>query len=170
MASIGLLADSSTGGLPQMRFAQIDYDDAYADETVAMWKASKEKALGFNDAPERYLKYLRTGLIVTNKVYLALDADTNKVVGLMATDGHELNQLYIDPSYQRMGIGGQLLDLAKQLSSGRLGTRTFEVNAAAQAFYAKHGFSAIGRDYNECRKLVELIYEWTAPQLGCQTR
>ena len=152
-----------------MRIAIIDYEDAYADETVAMWKASKERALGFNDASVRYLQYLRTGLVVTNKVYLALDSDANKVVGIMATDGHELNQLYIDPSYQRTGIGGQLLDLAKRLSPGRLGTRTFEVNAAAQAFYAKHGFSAIGRDFNECRKLVELIYEWKAPQLACQT-
>ena len=152
-----------------MSIAVIDYDDTYADETVAMWKTSKEKALGFNDGQERYLHYLRTGLAVTNKVHLALDTDVNKVVGMMATDGNELNQLYIDPSYQRMGIGGRLLDIAKQQSPGRLEARTFEVNSAAQDFYGKHGFSAIGRDFNECRKMAELIYEWKSPQLACQT-
>ncbi len=143
-----------------MKIELIEYDDQYADKTVAMWKASQDKALGLKELPERYLRFLRTVLIVTDKVYLALDTDANKIVGVMATDGHELNQLYIHPSYQRMGIGSQLLDLAKQLSHGKLQTRTFEINAVAQSFYETHGFTVTGRDYNESRKMTEILFEW----------
>jgi len=152
-----------------MNISVIDYDDDYADETVAMWKASQQESLGFDYAPERYLHFLRTGLIITDKVYLALDINSGRVVGFMATDGHSLNQLYIHSDYQRMGIGSQLVDVAKRLSSGRLETRTFEINDAAKSFYVRHGFKPAGRDHDKCRDLEEVIYEWAAPQLACQS-
>ena len=87
----------------------------------------------------------------------------------MATNGHKLNQLYIHSDYQRMGIGSQLMDVAKQLSPGRLETRTFDMNDAAKSFYDRHGFMTVDRDHDKCRGLDEIIYVWTAPQLSCES-
>ena len=148
-----------------MRVEIVEYDEAYAEEAVAMWSASKEKALGTNDASlDRYLEFLQNVLINTDKVFFALEREAQKVVGIMATNGDELNQLYIHPDYQRMGIGSQLMDVAKQLSPGKLSSRTFIINSNAQSFYEKHGLTPVGRDHNKCWGLDEIIYEWVSPK------
>lgn len=140
----------------------IDYDDKYALDTVRMWRDSKEQALSVKDVHsfDDHLGFLRTKLIKENKVYLAIDERTDNVVGMMAIAGSALNQLYIHVGYQRMGIGSRLLKIAKELSPGKLQLFTFEVNKNAQAFYEKHGFTIIGRGYENEENLPDIRYEW----------
>jgi ribosomal protein S18 acetylase RimI-like enzyme len=140
----------------------IDYDDKYARDTVSMWRASKEQALGVKDIHsfDDHLNFLRTRLIKENKVLLAIDECTDAVVGIMVIAGSELNQLYIHVGYQRMGIGNRLLKIAKALSPGKLQLFTFEVNKGAQAFYEKHGFAIIGRGHENEENLPDIRYEW----------
>lgn len=140
----------------------IDYDDKHALDTVRMWRDSKEKALGVKDVHgfDDHLNFLRTKLIKENKVYLAIDERTDNVVGIMAIAGSELNQLYIHAGYQRVGIGSRLLQMAKELSPGKLQLFTFEVNKNAQAFYEKHGFTIIGRGHENEENLPDIRYEW----------
>jgi ribosomal protein S18 acetylase RimI-like enzyme len=140
----------------------IDYDDKYALDTIRMWRESKEKALGVKDVHsfDEHLSFLRTRLIKENKVLLAIDECTDTVVGIMALAGSELDQLYIHVGYQRMGIGSRLLQMAKELSPGKLQLFTFEVNKNAQAFYEKHGFAIIGRGYENEENLSDIRYEW----------
>jgi ribosomal protein S18 acetylase RimI-like enzyme len=145
----------------------IDYDDKYALDTVRMWRDSKEKALGVKDVHsfDDHLSFLRTKLIKENKVYLAIDERTDNAVGIIAIAGGELNQLYIHVGYQRMGIGSRLLQMAKELSPGKLQLFTFEVNKNAQAFYEKHGFTIIGRNHENEENLPDLRYEWVKKQI-----
>jgi len=140
----------------------IDYDDKYALDAVKMWRDSKEQALGIKDVHsfDDHLGFLRTKLIKENKVYLAIDERTDNVVGIMAINGIQLNQLYIHVGYQRMGIGSRLLQMAKELSPRKLQLFTFVVNKGAQAFYQKHGFTIIGRGYENEENLPDLRYEW----------
>lgn len=63
-------------------------------------------------------------------------------VGLMVLDGGDLDQLYLDPAWQGHGIGGRLVDLAKQYRPAGLGLWTFQVNEPARRFYERHGFVA----------------------------
>jgi ribosomal protein S18 acetylase RimI-like enzyme len=64
------------------------------------------------------------------------------VVGMMVLDDEDLDQLYLDPAWQGRGIGGRLVDLAKQRRPAGLALWTFQVNESARRFYERHGFVA----------------------------
>lgn len=85
------------------------------------------------------------------------------VLGFMALDGDELDQLYLRPGHYRQGIGSRLLALAKRESPGRLRLYTFQRNARARAFYEAHGFWVVdinNGSRNEERE-PDVQYEWT---------
>jgi len=107
-----------------------------------MWRTSKEIALGIKEIHpfDDHLYFLNEVLAKENTIYLAIQDGSDAVVGIMATNGEILNQLNIHTDFQRRGIGSRLLDLARNLSSGKLQLYTFEINLGAQAFYEKHGF------------------------------
>ncbi|NUK27093.1 GNAT family N-acetyltransferase [Streptomyces lunaelactis] len=84
------------------------------------------------------------------------------VVAMMVLDGEELDQLYVDPSWQSRGIGNRFVDLAKTQSATGLALWTFQVNAPAQRFYERHGFVAVEHtdgSRNEERE-PDIRYEW----------
>lgn len=139
----------------------IEYNKKYNLETVKMWQASMEKALGIKSGYSfaEQVDYFN-GLVKKNNAYLAIEKSSNKVVGLMIMGGSELEQLYIHLDYQGMGIGTQLLNLAKELSPEKLQLYTFEVNKKAQRFYEKHGFTIIGRGIESDSGMADIRYEW----------
>ena len=75
----------------------IPYDEKYAEEAVQMWRDSKEKALGVKDIHDfaDHLNFLKTILVKENNIFLAIDENADKAVGILAVAGSELNQLYI---------------------------------------------------------------------------
>jgi len=149
----------------RQNFKIIKYEEMYALDTVKMWRASMEQALGVKDAHswEAQLDYLKK-LAQEYNVYLGLEEQTNQVVGLLVVGGTELDQLYVHVDYQGLGIGTQLLNLAKALSPGKLQLYTFAVNRKAQVFYEKHGFTIIDRGIESNSGLADIRYEWLKPQ------
>lgn len=141
-----------------------EYDEKYALETVKMWRASMEKALDIKDSHtwEEQLDYL-AHLAEQYSVFLAIDQSEDKVVGLMVVGGSELDQLYVHVDYQGCGIGTRLLNIAKELSPGKLQLFTFEVNSGAQSFYEKHDFKIIRRGIERNSGMADIRYEWVSP-------
>lgn len=140
----------------------IEYDPIYSEDTVKMWRESQEKALGqksihsFEDQ-EYFLNHI---LSKENKIYIAIEVKNNKVVGILAFNENEINQLYIHNDYQGRGLGRKFVDIAKNNSNGRLILYTFEVNKKAQRFYENNGFKIIGRGYENEENLDDIKYEW----------
>ncbi len=72
----------------------------------------------------------------------------SRVVGFgsIVPQQNELRALYVHPNFGRAGIGGRLLsalqDLARQRQMSEL---TMDASLNADAFYARHGFVAVGR-------------------------
>lgn len=140
----------------------IEYNPTYAIDTVKMWRESKEKAIGQRERHsfEEHVYFLNYILNKDNRIYIAIDIANNKVVGILALNEHEINQLYIHNDYQSKGIGRRFLDIAKMKSDGRLTLYTFEVNQKAQQFYEKNGFKIIGRGNDNEEELDDIKYEW----------
>jgi ribosomal protein S18 acetylase RimI-like enzyme len=138
------------------------YNSKYAEQTVKMWRDSKEQAIGQKEIHsfENHVYFLNTILPKQFQINLALIDD--KVVGMIAFNETEISQLYIHTDYQGMGIGQTLLDKVKVISRGRLTLYTFEVNENAQRFYEKNGFKIIGRGYENEENLPDIQYEWSS--------
>jgi ribosomal protein S18 acetylase RimI-like enzyme len=132
----------------------------YANQTVEMWRDSKERAIGQKEIHsfENHQNFLNNILAKQYQIDLALIDD--KVVGMIAYNEGEISQLYIHIDYQGNGIGQSLLDKVKEQSSGRLTLYTFEVNENAQRFYEKNGFIIIGRGHENEENLPDIQYEW----------
>ena len=140
----------------------IEFEDRYATAAVRMWRESKQKALGIPEIHsfEDHLLYLKETLVATDSVYLAVKRDEKWLVGLLATDGEFINQLYVHVNFQRRGVGKKLLDKAKEKSGGHLRLYTFELNLGAQRFYERHGFELLSRGDDNEEGLSDLLYEW----------
>lgn len=136
------------------------YNSKYAEQTVDMWRDSKEQAIGQKEIHsfENHVNFLNHILPEQFQIDLALIDE--KVVGVIAYNDREISQLYIHVDYQGIGIGKKLLDKVKAQSSGRLTLYTFEVNEKAQRFYEKHGFKVIGRGHENEENLPDIQYEW----------
>jgi GNAT superfamily N-acetyltransferase len=63
--------------------------------------------------------------------------------GMLALEAPWIRQLAVFPEAQRQGIGALLLRSAREASPDELRLFTFQRNAAARAFYAKHGFAPL---------------------------
>jgi ribosomal protein S18 acetylase RimI-like enzyme len=138
----------------------IQYNSAYAEDTVRMWRESKERALGQKEIHpfEDHVSFLNNILIKDNEIYIAVD--NNKVVGIIAYNENEINQLYIHIDYQGNGLGKKLLYMAKDYCKESLTLYTFEVNHKAQRFYERNGFKIIGRGHENEENLDDIKYEW----------
>ena len=67
-----------------------------------------------------------------------------RVVGFVSLLGNEVGALFVDPAFQRSGIGRALIDRARALR-GELEVEVFEKNLPGRAFYARLGFALIYR-------------------------
>ncbi|WML48475.1 GNAT family N-acetyltransferase [Neobacillus sp. PS3-34] len=146
--------------MTQHKFTITPYHPTYAEQTVRMWRDSKEQAIGQKEIHsfENHIYFLNDILPKQYQIDLALMDD--KVVGMIAYTEREISQLYIHINYQGFGIGQALLDKAKEQSRGRLTLYTFEVNENAQRFYEKNGFNIIGRGHENEENLPDIQYEW----------
>ena len=144
----------------QHKMSVTQYNPKYVEQTVNMWRDSKEQAIGQKEIHsfENHVYFLNHILPEQFQIDLALIDE--KVVGLIAYNEREISQLYIHIDYQGIGIGHTLLDKVKAQSSGRLTLYTFEVNENAQRFYEKHGFEIIDRGHENEEDLPDIQYEW----------
>lgn len=136
------------------------YDSSFVEEAVAMWRSSKEEAIGQKESHsfKSHVHFLNHILPKDYEVYLALE--NGRVAGIVAFNSVELSQLYVANDQQVKGIGEALLNLAKEHSGGNLFLYTFQINKKAQRFYEKHGFIEIGRGYENEENLPDIKYEW----------
>jgi len=80
------------------------------------------------------------------------------MTGFIALADQHVDQLYVDPSRQRSGIGSSLLEQALKFSPGRVTLHVFEENRSARAFYERHGFQERDRWMNTQEGRIDLLY------------
>jgi GNAT superfamily N-acetyltransferase len=138
---------------------------ADAAEIADVYLAARNDALPFlrrvhTDVQVR--AWIADTLLLRCRVWVA--RNEQRIVGFLALDNEELEQLYVLPGRYRRGVGSTLLDVAKAASAGRLCLFTFQKNERARAFYESQGFRVVDENdgsRNEERE-PDMRYEWRA--------
>ncbi|WP_377845753.1 GNAT family N-acetyltransferase [Bosea sp. UC22_33] len=134
-----------------------------AGEIAALYLASRAEALPYlrrvhsDDEVRGWITHVR---LATGETWVAREA--GRILGFLCLDGEDLDQLYLLPGEVRRGIGSLLLAKARERSPERLHLFTFQRNAAARAFYERHGFQLV--DLNDGDRNEEgepdALYAW----------
>lgn len=70
------------------------------------------------------------------------------VAGFISLLGKEVGAIFVDPRFQRAGIGRALMDQARALR-GELEVEVFGDNSIGRSFYARYGFEPMGQGVHE---------------------
>ena len=116
------------------------------EDVVRMWRRSRDGVQPWLEARMRHtpaddLGFFRDVLARETDVWLALGGGAP--LGLMALRGDFIEQLYVEPSAQRSGVGLALLEHAKAQSPAGLSLYTHQSNRRARAFYERFGFRVV---------------------------
>lgn len=127
-----------------------------------LWREAMSAAIGI--APihsfESQAYFLEHIIAQSHRVWVVTIMETSKPVAFIACSEEEVNQLYVNVAYQGLGMGKQLLDIAKEQSNGLLTLRTFEINKRAQRFYRANGFAITDGNSDNEENLPDLVCTW----------
>ncbi len=150
-----------------------EYRPEYGLEVVKMWRQSFQRAMNLPEQNQRddlnhHLDYFCA--IDPSSIRIAIDCSSSTIAGLMVLASGQLDHLYVNVEYQGLGLGSNLLNEAKTLSSRGIELFTFQRNSQSQGFYERHGFVEIERGYAEPEdnpwasskeELADIRYRWT---------
>lgn len=113
---------------------------------TTLWRRAREQA--FPDFQRRKghtfeedQAYFRDVILINNDVWV-VEMD-GQPVAFMAIAGDFIDQLYVHPDYQRIGLGKSLIAHARILSPEHLWLYTLQINTNGRAFYEKNGFRIV---------------------------
>ena len=120
-------------------------DSADAGAVAEVWLRARRAAVPVVPAPvhpdDEVRQYFQTVVVPTKETWLAEVDGT--AVAVLVLDGDEVDQLYVDPDWQRRGVGSRLVGLAQARRPDGLALWTFQTNLPARRFYERHGFVAV---------------------------
>ena len=137
--------------------------DAIAEVYLRAWKFAMPFVRNAH-SDEEVRAWIRGRVVPGGRVLVAEEG--GGIVAMLAhsDDGQHfwIDQLYVDPAFGRRGIGAALLDRALAVAAGRaVRLYSFQANAAARAFYERHGFRAIafGDGSGNEERCPDVLYE-----------
>jgi ribosomal protein S18 acetylase RimI-like enzyme len=113
---------------------------------TGLWRRAREQAFPEFQRTKGHTfeedqAYFRDIILVNNDLWVA-EVD-GQSAAFMAIAGDFIDQLYVDPAYQRSGLGRALLEHARRLSPDHLWLYTLQINTNGRTFYEKNGFRAV---------------------------
>lgn len=145
------------------------FRDEDLEPVVALWHAARRRAhwavvvhRGFTVDDDR--GYMTEKILPRNDVWLAERDD--RVVGFMAVHPGWVEQLYVAVDAQRSGVGSALIEHAKSLMDD-IRLHTFQNNAPARDFYARHGFGEVAFGVSDPpENEPDVLLRWRAVPAG----
>lgn len=136
------------------------------ESVTILWRRAREVA--FPDFQRRKghtfeedQAYFRDVILIHNDVWV-VEVDKTPVA-FMAIAGDFIDQLYVHPDYQRIGLGESLLAHARTLSPQHLWLYTLQINVNGRAFYEKNGFCPVKLGVSpEPESEPDVEYHWGA--------
>ena len=90
---------------------------------------------------EKALRVFRKVIALENDIWLEIDESSLR--GFIALQGSYIDRLYVDPEFQRQGVGTALIQDAREKHPTGLQLVTHQQNRRACEFYEKRGFKPI---------------------------
>ncbi|ERT05848.1 acetyltransferase family protein [Lyngbya aestuarii BL J] len=118
------------------------YQEQDINRLLEVWYSASKIAHSFLD--EAFLETERQNI---PNIYLPA-AETwvfeqdNRVVGFISLLDEEVGAIFVEPQFQRQGIGGALINWARTIRS-QLFVEVFKENKVGRAFYEQYGFTLI---------------------------
>ena len=110
--------------------------------------------------PEEDRAYFR-GVVADSEVWVW--EEDGRVLGFAALTADELTHIYVEPDAHGHGIGGALIDRAKERRPGGFRLWVFQQNANARRFYERRGFDLVREtdgSGNE-ERTPDALYAWS---------
>ncbi len=139
------------------------YETRDLDDVLSIWENASKIAHPF--LSREFLELERYNI---PNVYLP-NAETwvaeqgGKTIGFIALIGHEVGAIFVQPEFQRMGVGQDLMNKAQELR-GDLEVEVFEANPIGRQFYSRYGFEPMGQKIHEETGHTLLRLRLAAPQ------
>jgi len=120
-----------------------DYRAADFDAVTILWRIAREKSIPeFQNAKGHFFfedqDYFHDFILKQNKVFVV--ESHHRPIAFMAMKDQFIDQLYVHPDRQKIGVGKALLEYARSLSPEHVWLYTLQINTNARAFYEKNGF------------------------------
>jgi ribosomal protein S18 acetylase RimI-like enzyme len=115
--------------------------------------------------PDEDRWFIREVVLSETEVWVAeCDGVVTGFTALGKRDGVEfMEHLYVAPEHQRRGIGGELMERAKERRPAGFRLWVFQRNTGARDFYERHGLRLVelsDGSGNEARE-PDALYEWS---------
>ncbi len=125
-----------------IRRATADEAPAVADIFLAARRAI-ENLVPMAHTDDDTRRWMRDVVFREDEVTVAIM--DGRIAAMMATRPGWIDHLYVDPRFQGRGLGGALIQHARHGAHGAGGLQlwTFQANAGARRFYARHGFAEV---------------------------
>lgn len=136
-----------------------EFKESDMDSVIDIWLRASIKAHGFigREFWESNVSAMREIYLPSSEIYVS--SDEGSVNGFIALAGDTVAALFVSPELQGCGIGGRLLDKAKEIR-GTLQLCVYKENIKSFEFYAKHLFAAEGEHVDEKTGCVQIVMRW----------
>jgi GNAT superfamily N-acetyltransferase len=129
-----------------MMLQLIKFQDEDLEEVVSMWHESKHAAFNYVPIQQSHTldddrNYFRN--VITHECDVWLAEGGGEIHVMLALKGELIEQLFVRLGKQGLGVGSALLNKAREISPSGLQAFTFQKNAQARGFYARHGFKSV---------------------------
>ncbi|MFD3414882.1 GNAT family N-acetyltransferase [Streptomyces cyaneofuscatus] len=138
-----------------------------AEAVTGVFLASRAAALPYLPrvhSDEDTLAWITHVVLPTSTAVQVAEGAGGELLGFaVLAGGDELDHLYLRPDVLRRGIGSRLLAEVREAAGGPLKLYVFQRNAAARAFYERHGFTAVAFDDGSRNEEGEpdVLYRWS---------
>ena len=131
-----------------MEYTIREYRKTDLAEVMASWENASQLAHPFltkafvdkerYNIPNLYLPTAETWVAELN----------GRVIGFIALIGNEVGGLFVEPTFQGIGVGRALMDKAQE-RHGELEVEVFEANSSGHRFYSSYGFDRLSEKIHE---------------------
>ncbi|HHY26827.1 MAG TPA: N-acetyltransferase [Desulfitobacterium dehalogenans] len=140
-----------------------DFKETDIEQIMKIWLNTNIRAHHFIDSSYWINSYATVEKMLPQATIYVYDS-SSQMQGFLGLNGDYIEGIFVDAEYQSKGIGGQLLNYAKERHN-KLLLNVYKRNERAVRFYLKEGFVILSEQIEEETKERDLTMVWKHSRL-----